>query len=136
MPGELMEVPREVMNSFEHVQGIPLGVIAELFHRAEFPTEQQAAFWHVAAAKSHKYCTGKVRINTKRDGKKEVLVFDGGGTVKFHVPDDLTDEQFAEVKRAQGARLPVAFEYQEEGGKKSVNEVTVYEAPADEPKWF
>jgi hypothetical protein len=39
------------------------------------------------------------------------------------------------VKRAQGSRLPVMFEYQEEEkGKKPVNAVTVFEASVDEPK--
>jgi hypothetical protein len=94
MSGNEMRVPREAKNSFEHVQGIPLNVISELFSRAKVPTELQAAFWHAAAAKSYKYCTGKVRIVTNRDGTKTVTVFDSGGNVVFHVPDDLTDEQW------------------------------------------
>ena len=129
-------VPREVLNRFEDLKGVPLNVIAELLGRARIPTDLQAAFWKVAAAKDLKYITGKIRIKTNRDNTKEVTIFDSHGPITFHVPDDLTDDQLAELKRAQGANLPVILCYQVEGANRPVNSVEVWEAeePKKEPK--
>lgn len=121
-------VPLEAVRQFEKFEGIPLDVIAELFSRMELPVDLQASFWETAAAKDLKTQAGKVQILTKRDGTKEVTIFSKGGSSEtFIVPDDLTDEQLEELKRAQGARLTVGVQYQlEANGKKPVNWVIVF----------
>ncbi len=136
MSDDQTRIPREARTRFGALDSIPLDVIAELFHRTEMPAAIQASFWKAASAKDlHFIIVEKtIRIKTRRDGTKQVNVEGYGSDLKatFEVPDDLTDEQLGELKRAQGARLKVVIWFQvEENGKHPVNSVEVKEA--DEP---
>jgi len=131
------QIPVEARNRFESVGAIPLDVVAELFELSELPTAAQAAFWTAAMQKDIERLPGHVqRIHTGRDSK-QVYIDDGHGKVHiFNVPDELTDDQFEDLKRAQNHHLPVTIEYQTKDGKKTVNSVEVWErersAPAGE----
>jgi hypothetical protein len=122
------DIPVEARSRFESIGAIPLDVVAELFERSEISTAAQASFWEAAMQKDITWLSGRVqRIHTGR-GTKQVYIDDGHGKVHiFNVPDELTDDQFEEMKRAQNHRLPVTIEYQTKDGKKTVNSVEVWE---------
>lgn len=129
------EIPVEARNRFESVGAIPIDVVAELFELSELPRAAQAAFWAAAMQKDIQRLPGYVqRIHTGRN-EKQVYIDDGHGKVHiFNVPDELTDEQLEELKRAQNHHLPVTIEYQTKDGKKTVNSVEVWEREKSEPK--
>ena len=131
---EQISVPREARNAFEQADAIPLDIVSELFGRAKIPTQLQAAFWETVAEKQHKSFAWKsIRIKTRRDGTKELILISSSiEVIKFQIPDDLTDEQLEEMKRAQSANLPGVIDYQlEDGGKRPVNFVEVFERPEE-----
>lgn len=129
------DIPVEARNRFESIGAIPIDVVAELFELSELPRAAQAAFWAAAMEKEITRISGRVqRIVTGRNSK-QVYVDDGHGKVHvFNVPDELTDDQLEELKRAQNHRLPVNIEYQTKDGKKTVNSVEVWERDESAPK--
>jgi hypothetical protein len=127
-----MPVPLEAARQFERLEGIPLGVIAELFGRMDMPAELQAKFWQEVAYKTYlSYLSTEIRIRTNKDGSKEVTIFGlvPGGFKVFRVPDEMSEAQLSEVERAQHDGLRVWVSYQEEAdGRRPVNSVEVVAA--------
>ena len=62
-------------------------------------------------------------ITTHRDGTTDVVV---DRAEMFKHPDDLTDAQLAELKRAQDHGKEVTVKWTAKGGGKTVDSVTVH----------
>ena len=121
-------IPNKAIHRFEHLEGIPLQVINELFSRMQMPENLQQAFWEQVAVKDVKSITGRVQaIVTDKEGTTRVTVEDkNGNSTTFYHPRDMSPEQLDEFKRAQNHGLKVGVLYQEEGDKKPINEVFVF----------
>jgi hypothetical protein len=96
-------LPHVAQERFENAGGIPLDVVAELFALAKIGENSQAAFWRQAAQKELFYYTGKVvPIRTNRDGKTSIKLTNAAGKPQtWYHPNEITDEQLEEFKRAQ-----------------------------------
>jgi hypothetical protein len=132
---KVTEIPVEARGRFEGCGGIPVDVVAELFARSEAPAAVQAAFWEAVLLKDIQRTPGArvMRIVTRRNGTQVVIDDGKGHAYTFEVPDEMTEEQLEEMKRAQSHGLPVNVEFQTEGKKKTVNAVEVWEKGSDKP---
>jgi hypothetical protein len=131
---KVTEIPVEARGRFEGCGGIPVDVVAELFARSDAPAAVQAAFWEAVLVKDLKFISGHVsRIVTRRNGTQVVIDDGHGHAYTFEVPDEMTEDQLKEMKRAENHGLPVNVEFQTEGTKKTVNSVEVWEKGSDKP---
>lgn len=134
--------PNDVVSKFQNVGGLPANIICELFTRANVDPAVQAKFWQQARAKEFATIAGRVGyIKTNRDGTAQVAIEStatGGAprpgeptplTNYFYFPDDLTQDQLDELKRAQSGGFCVELEFQLEDGARPVNSVRVFPCP-------
>ncbi|MEE8104083.1 MAG: hypothetical protein V3T86_00960 [Planctomycetota bacterium] len=123
------EIPSKARDTFDPICGMPLEVVEELFARARVPKAARVAFWKQAAKKDYKTVEGEVdSIITRDDGTVSVIIGNGVNEI-FTTPNDMTDAQLDEFKRAQNHELKVDVTYQEEDGAKKIKFVIVKRKP-------